>query len=159
MASTKKQSTSHRRSGHPPFAAVALVVISCCALLTGCDRSANKLVYGTVTVGHEQQTISGRVTFLPVDESAAPVSHARIIDGRYRIDARGGVPPGKYRVQLEAKRKTGRHVDVQVRGETVKTDEYTLVVAPVYASADSPLTVNVSADSEGRIDLKVPSSD
>lgn len=148
--------TSERRISRLTVFTRAIIAAQLASAIFGCSRETKTPVYGMVTVNGEHESIAGRVIFVPMDPSAAPVSHTRIENGSYRIDTRGGVPAGDYRVRVEAKRKTGRTVMVRVRGENVPTDEFELVGPEVYASAESPLIVTVPPESDGHIDLKVP---
>jgi hypothetical protein len=41
---------------------------------------------------------------MPVASSAVPMAGAEIIDGKYKVDGRGGVPIGTHKVEIDAYR-------------------------------------------------------
>jgi hypothetical protein len=124
-------------------------------LIAGCEQE-KKVLDGVVTVGEGQVPLTGQITLMPVDGHRAPSQHAQIVDGRFRIDARGGVLLGEYRVLIEGWRKTGRKTTVVLNGETVATDEKQSIVPEIYTSSDSPLLITVSHDFKGHVDFNVP---
>jgi hypothetical protein len=76
-------------------------------LLAGCgdDRGPERVVVsGTVTY-NGKPIPDGSIRFVPTAASAAPISGAPIVAGRYKIESRGGVAMGTYRVQIEAYRQ------------------------------------------------------
>ena len=123
--------------------------------ITGCSGdSQNKVVFGTVTCGGQRVEV-GRVRFVPVDETTGPASVAAIIDGQYRIEARGGIPIGRHRVEIVAQRKTGRMVP-NVAVADGMTEELERISADPYAGEHSPLIIEIDSGSDGRLDLEVP---
>jgi hypothetical protein len=74
-------------------------------LLSGCggDRGPERvIVSGTVT--YNGKPISGTIRFLPTADSAVPMAAASIIDGKYKVDLRGGVPVGTHKIAIDAYR-------------------------------------------------------
>ena len=134
-----------------------LSLLFCCLLLGGCGSEyVNKEIFGTVTVGDERVEL-GSARFVPIDGTPGPAGFSLIVDGEYRIKARGGMAPGRHRVEIKAKRKTGRRVRGMLYGEEGEIDE-TVPIGPTrYSGSKSPLVVEVTADSEGKFDLKLPS--
>jgi hypothetical protein len=132
--------------------AVALIF----ALAVGCGRGElpRKVVSGNVTCGGQKVAL-GMVRFVPLDGgNSLPSASGRIVDGQYRIDQQGGVPLGKYRVEIDARRGNGQKKLNPLSG---KTTEETVTVGPkVYAGAQSPLVAEVKTDGDGRIDLAIP---
>jgi hypothetical protein len=131
----------------------ACVVASC-----GCGRGElpTREVFGTVTCNGEKVP-EGEIRFVPIEGTPGPVSSAAIVDGQYRIEARGGVPVGEHRVEVRAMRKTGRKVARQVfAGETAMVDETVPLGAAGYDGVDSPLVEEVTAGGDGRIDVEIP---
>jgi hypothetical protein len=113
------------------------------------------VVHGTITFqGNKVDT--GAITFVPIDGTPGPVSVGTITDGEYRIDARGGVPLGKHRVQVEARNKTGRKVKEDDGYDIRVVDQTVAVGPPQYAGSQSPLVREITADSDGRIDIEIP---
>jgi hypothetical protein len=49
----------------------------------------------------------GVIRFLPLPGTAAPATGAHIRDGRYTVSARGGLMPGRYRVEIESQAASG----------------------------------------------------
>jgi hypothetical protein len=73
------------------------------ATLAGCGRSGPERVVVSGAVTYEGKPIAeGRINFMPTGQSAVPMSGAVIHNGRYRVDAKGGVPVGTHTVQIEA---------------------------------------------------------
>jgi hypothetical protein len=135
-------------------------LLSTLALLAvaGCGAGGGlktKVVHGTVTVGGEKVD-TGEVRFVPIDGTKGPTSVAAIVDGEYRIEARGGVPVGKHRVEVDARRKTGRQVEQNNGFETALVDETVRVGPAKYATDRSPLVQQVTSDSDDRIDIDIP---
>ena len=58
-------------------------------------------VTGTVTYRGELLK-KGQIRFFPLQETKGPASGAAIEQGSYRVTNRGGLPAGKYRVEIRA---------------------------------------------------------
>jgi hypothetical protein len=112
-------------------------------------------MHGSVTCGSQLVPI-GQVRFVPLPGTPGAATPAPIIDGRYRIDAHRGLPLGKYRVQVDARKKTGRKVQGFNGIETSLIDEEVRMGPDVYAGEASPLVVEVRADSDGQYDVVLP---
>ena len=129
-----------------------------CLAVIGCGGSTTKVVHGTLSCGGEKPT-EGYVCFVPVEGTAGPMSSGRIVDGEYRIDDRGGVPIGKYRVEVRAAKKTGRQVIGSVPmtpGERAIIDEVVSISPVEYEGKQSPLIVEVTSNGDGCIDIEIP---
>ena len=113
------------------------------------------VVHGSVTVDGETVD-TGTICFVPIEGTPGPASVGRIVDGKYRIDARGGVPVGKHRVEIDARKKTGRKVKQDDGYSVALVDETVRVTPPQYAGDQSPLVREIAADSDGRIDFAIP---
>jgi hypothetical protein len=125
------------------------------AVLTGCTKGPSaKAINGTVACGGEK-VITGRVTFVPVD-GVGRTCAASIVGGQYRIDADGGVPLGKYRVEVDAKKKTGRKIQGSNGIEKTMIDEEIRVGPAAYAGDKSPLTTEIRSDSDAIYDIAIP---
>jgi hypothetical protein len=48
----------------------------------------------------------GSINFIPIDGTAGPTAGASITDGRFSIPRRGGLVPGRYRVEISSFRET-----------------------------------------------------
>jgi hypothetical protein len=122
----------------------------------GCGRArAAKIVHGSVSCGGEKVPM-GQIMFVPIDNPSQPPSTATIADGQYRIDAKGGAPLGKYRVQIDARRKTGQNIQAHNGLEPTTVKEVARMGPESYAGPKSPLTVIVTADSDGAFDIQIP---
>jgi len=126
----------------------------CLLLLNGCRRNElpRLIIHGTVTCGGEKVAF-GEVRFVPIEGTAGPATVARIIDGQYRVENRGGVPLGKHRVEIFAQRPTGRKFSTP---EEKTVEEAVEIGNPAYAGSKSPLTVTITADGDGRFDFDIP---
>lgn len=78
------------------MAAAAVAVLPGCG--GGVDGPERVPVEGTVTYAGEPIQ-EGKIRFIPEN---GPVAVGQIENGRYKIDARGGVPVGDHRVAIEA---------------------------------------------------------
>ena len=125
--------------------------------VVGCGREGPpvKAVYGTVTIGG-QKVETGRLRFVPIDGTKGPISTARITDGQYRIDVHGGVPLGRHRAEVDARKRTGRTLSEDDAIEAGGAEETARIGPDVYAGPGSPLTIEVTADSDGKIDIQIP---
>ena len=123
--------------------------------LGGCGSTADvQVVEGRVTVG-DQTPDSGEIRFVPIDGTPGSVAAASIVDGQYRIAGRGGLVVGTYRVEIVAKKKTGRQTEQDNGFEVAMVDEQVQISATQYGGADSPLTHQVSSDRDGSVDFKL----
>jgi len=75
----------------------------------GCGASNRAVVQGNVTFDG-QPVGQGSITFEPAD-GAGPVAGGTIQNGKYRLDAEGGMDPGKKIVRIRAVRATGRKIE------------------------------------------------
>jgi hypothetical protein len=80
-----------------------LLLAVCCVLLTACDRGGleRAVVAGKVTY-QGQPVADGRIRFVPIKGTKAPMWGANIRDGEYEASGRGGVPVGTHRVEIVA---------------------------------------------------------
>ena len=135
---------------------VPIIVCFFLPALSGCgsDGLPSKVVHGTITFNGEKVML-GQVRFVPIEGTPGPASFSSIEDGKYRIEARGGVPVGKHRVEVQAKKKTGRQRKGHGGTEIAMVDEVVRVGPPIYGSPKSPLLVEVTKEGDGQIDLEL----
>jgi hypothetical protein len=134
---------------------IAALVLLCLAALGGCRKGPPAIeLHGSVTCNGEKVS-AGQVTLVPLDDNGR-VCAATIVDGQYRIAAQGGVPLGKYRVQIDARRKTGRKVNSFNGVELAKVDEEVSIGPKDYGNQRSPLSLDVSRDFPGCYDITLP---
>jgi hypothetical protein len=73
----------------------------------GTDGPERAVVHGKVTY-MGQPIEKGDIRFVPTAGTKAPVSGAKIENGEYRADIKGGVPVGTHQVQISAFRPDPR---------------------------------------------------
>jgi hypothetical protein len=132
-----------------------LVAVVSLAAVAGCGKPGNKVVSGQVTC-EGQSVETGQVRFVPIENTRGPLNWANITDGQYRMETRGGVPVGIYRVEVDAKKKTGRKVRGHIGPEVGIVDELVRLGPEVYAGASSPLKLKIDASFDGRFDIEIP---
>ena len=77
-------------------------------MASGCGGDGPERVVVSGLVTFEGEPIKeGRMRFGPIKDTTAPRSGAMIVDGRYTVDAKGGVPVGTHGVEIEAVRARG----------------------------------------------------
>jgi hypothetical protein len=88
--------------------AVWLGCVLLTAFFTGCsrgDRGPERVVVSGIVTYKGQPIPDGAIQFAPSATSAAPMSGALIADGKYKVDAHGGVPVGTHKIRIEAFRQ------------------------------------------------------
>lgn len=127
-------------------------------LLGGCIGEQRQDVSGSVSVGGVKAD-SGRIFFVPIEGNKGPRIVTDIKDGVYQLAGDAGLLAGKYRVELDAQKRTGRKVKGRVMGgEAVERDE-TIPMAPrIYRDVDSPLIVEIPAADDGVVNIEVPAA-
>ena len=132
-----------------------IVALGC--FVVGCSGDQHsKVVFGTVQCGGESVAL-GTVRFVPIETTRGPASTGVVADGQYRIEARGGVPIGKHRVEVVARKKTGKKVrDNSIVMEGSEVDETVLLGPEQYEGTQSPLVLEVTADSDGQLNIEIP---
>ena len=144
--------------GHAIRLFLAMTAGVACFALLGCGgKPPVKIMHGNVTCGSEKVP-TGQVVFVPIgnDSTSLPLSIAAIVDGQYSMAGSSGVPLGKYRVQVDARKKTGRKVQGHNGIEIAMIDEEVGIGPKAYASGQSPLVVEITADSDGKYDIAIP---
>jgi predicted metalloprotease with PDZ domain len=98
---------------------------------------------------------TGWVSFVPAAGNDAPARKAAISNGEYKVIATNGVPLGKYMVQVDARKPTGRKVQANNGREMTMIDETVRIGSEKYASAQSPLSVEITSTSEDTYNIEV----
>jgi hypothetical protein len=141
-------------------------LVVCVGLLAaaGCSKPGRTPLFGRVSVGG-QAVNAGEIRFVPIDDDGrGPAKFTTYVsiqaDGTYRCENLGGIPPGRYRVEVEARRKTGRTVKKQDEGgEVWEVDETNPAGAKAYAGPTSPLILYTeTTPATGQFDIEVPAS-
>lgn len=91
------------------------LALCCCLplLLTGCG-TGREPVTGTVTLDG-QPLPSGEIRFLAMDGTEGSQTGANIENGKFEMDDQMGLWPGRYRVEITAKRPS--ETNIAERGE------------------------------------------
>ena len=137
------------------FAAPIVCLVLLMIVSIGCGHRSQldrKVISGTVTCGGEAVP-SGFIRFAPIEGTSGPNTTARIVDGRYRADNRGGVPLGKHRVEIDAQRPTGEKIEISPGDFVEKMED---IGDRQYAGSQSPLTIEVTAAGDTRFDFAIP---
>ena len=122
--------------------AVSLIGLLLIVFTVGCDDATERVeIEGTVKLSG-QEIESGRIVFVPLEGSEAPLSSSPITDGVYRVTGRRGVEPGRYRVQVYVY-DTGSPDSGAALDQIAPPRE---VGPPLFASEDSPLAADVSSN-------------
>ena len=87
-----------------PTGWIVWIIAGCMiAFVSGCGSSGPErvVVSGKVTFRGEPVK-TGEIRFIPAKDTEGSVEGARIVDGEYRADGKGGVPLGTYTVNIVA---------------------------------------------------------
>jgi hypothetical protein len=90
------------------FWIVALLAVSGCGGQSEIDRA---VVHGVVSY-QGKPVDKGEIAFIP--EEQLPTTFGRILNGNYRIEAKGGVPVGTHKVQIKAFPPTNAGADADL---------------------------------------------
>ena len=99
-----------RKKDHLAVSAKVDLIRLCCTLcasmvLIGCGKNGPERVTVSGTVTYQGQPLrEGMIRLVPMPGTSAPVSTAPIIDGRYSLNAHGGVPVGSHKIEITAYR-------------------------------------------------------
>ncbi|MGE0758461.1 MAG: hypothetical protein AB7O38_15645 [Pirellulaceae bacterium] len=125
--------------------ALLVATVWCCVMFTGCGTSdplGRQAISGEVNVDG-QPLKDGSISFEPIEKSVTS-SGAMIQEGKYAIIREQGLPPGKYRVVVNAlKPGTGMTLpEGKMPGEEVGTPPEELI--PPEWNTDSKNTIEVT---------------
>ena len=81
--------------------AVGLVAGLLLLAMTGCggDSLDRQVIYGRVTYNGQKVT-GGDILFVPIGNTVGPTTGAKVNDGQFRADHRGGVPVGRHQIRV-----------------------------------------------------------
>jgi hypothetical protein len=136
----------HKRTDNPLVAAIRSLLagwVAALILLAGCQPSDMDAVIVEGDVRYAGQPVgNGDIQFVPIEGTKGPASGAPIVDGHYRVEAKGGVPIGTHRVMIRgfraANAPTGQS-DVPGMGGTGRLQ----FIPPKYSSPRSTLTATI----------------
>jgi hypothetical protein len=119
-------------------------------VLSGCGYGSSDRVPVQGKVTFDGQPVdNGIISFIPEGGSGGKSGHpqvnADIVGGNYKLESGKGPMPGKYRVEILWKKKTGRQVPTP-GDETALMDETQQVLPPQY-NTQSTLTADIEAKS------------
>ena len=109
--------------------------------VVGCGDSGPEEITGTVTF-QGQLIESGRIVYVSIDEKNAPTSSGNITKGAYKVTGRGGVLPGRYRVQITI-------YEPRQQQEGLAMDQLPIskpIGTSFYVGQESPLTADITSD-------------
>lgn len=107
----------------------------------GADTLERVEVRGKVTFAGKPVQ-NGEIRFFPTQETKGPVSGAPIVDGKYDVTQRGGVPVGSHRVEIEAFRSSRAYAELNAEGG--HREQY----LPEKFNIGSKLTTVITADAD-----------
>src|SRR5262245_13854905 len=125
------------------YAAVFALAVGL-ALLTGCGGSGKSGVSGTVSFDGTPID-SGSILFIPATETGHQERQvsAEIKDGTYTLPPDKAPAPGKYRVQISWRKKTGKQVDAA--GDPGNKIDDTREGLPTKFNRDNTLNVEITS--------------
>ncbi|MBN2295535.1 MAG: carboxypeptidase regulatory-like domain-containing protein [Pirellulales bacterium] len=127
---------------------ICILLILAAVPLAGCSGGdGRKELSGTVTVDG-QPLESGSINFRPTAGTKANSSGSTIVNGEFEIGADKGLPVGKYKVTVQAFKKSGRMVQDPQMGEIPET-------VPISFMEAGTLEAEITADGENRFNFKL----
>ncbi len=82
---------------------VILLPVLLLSPMLGCGRSGPQRVVVSGTVAYRGEPIAdGMIRFVPLEPGAGPMAGALIKDSKYEVNALGGVPVGRCRVEIKS---------------------------------------------------------
>jgi len=107
------------------FAGAVVLVLS-----AGCSAGLRGSVDGKVSYAG-QSVDQGGIAFIPVEGGGGQSVTGHIFGGRYTLDSNAGPMPGKYRIEITWRKKTGNKVPGE--GDHMR-DEIVMGIPPKYNS-------------------------
>lgn len=129
-----------------PRASLAFSLIAVGSLTCGCggDNAGRLPIKGQVTLDG-QPLERGSIAFVPEEGKASFSAGATITQGAYEIDRAKGLPPGTYKVVINAVKKTGKKVSNPLDANAPPHDEEVEAVPEKY-NKKSALKADVKTD-------------
>ena len=146
-----------RTTKHGPRTPVTSAIILWCSLhLIGCGSGVSTVPVSGEVSWEEKPVEIGEISFTPIAEKPGPATGGAIEAGRYELSAEHGLQKGAtYIVQIEATRKSGRHIPDPFAG--TKTIEVMENYIPETYNARSKLRVTIEKDSSSeQLDFHLP---
>jgi hypothetical protein len=116
------------------------------ASLAGCrgDRGPERVIVSGAATYKGKPVASGTIRFVPL-EGTLPAAAANIIDGKYTVDNRGGVPVGTHRIEIEAYRAIAN--SAAPSADTGRRSQFEQYVPKRY-NVDSQLQITIPPSSK-----------
>jgi hypothetical protein len=130
-----------------------LAVAFCSMALVGCGGQGREALEGTVTLDGKPLE-KGYITFRPQPGTASPSAGADIADGKFSVASKGGVLPGKFRVEITASRTTDKKIRDRLTGNMVSLEEQYI---PAKYNNASKLEAEIGASGRQRLDFAITS--
>lgn len=140
IASGKDMHFEMTRRQSSATALLAMMLATCAS----CGSGSLNGIAGAVTIDGAPVDV-GTISFRPVGDSASGVAGGAIQDGRFQVVSRGELAPGKYAVQVQVTKKTGRTIKDPQRGDV---DE----LVPV-SVANSPQEIDLTREGASNLQL------
>lgn len=138
------------------FAKLSLLIVPLiCVLGCGSDDGLGRRAISGVVTFDGQPLADGSISFEPVEKSTTS-SGAMIVAGKYSVTKEQGLPPGKYRVVVNAiKPGTGMTLpEGKFPGEEVGTPQQELIPADWNLNSKNFIEVTESGSTEFSHDIK-----
>ena len=127
---------------------ICVLLLLAAVLMAGCSGGdGRKGLSGTVTV-NGQPLETGSINFRPAPGTKGNTSGCAIENGEFTIAAEDGLPVGKYKVTVQAFRKTGRMVQDPQMGRVPD-------MQPVSFMEAGTLEAEITADGDNRFEFKL----
>jgi hypothetical protein len=111
----------HSGTAFSMFGTFALCVL--CLGSSGCNRGPDYQEVSGVVSWQGKPIEKGAITFYPNGDGTA--AGCEVVEGKYQIKKEYGPPPGKYRVEIVAYKKTGRtEFDVDLNAKVDISEQY-----------------------------------
>ena len=129
---------------------VVLLILAVGVMSTqiGCGKSSNLdyvVVSGNVT-WQGKPLPKGMIRFIPIAPTKGPTSAAEIVQGRYEVTSRGGVPVGEHRVEITSGQDSGQAQQMGGPADVGNIQAFQLI-PPIY-NRQSKLKANIEAETK-----------
>jgi hypothetical protein len=128
------------------------VLVGLAIVLAGCGNRVSRVpVKGNVTLDGKP-IADGYITFKPVPGTSSPAAGGRILDGRFAVGQKGGLLPGKFRVEITASRpNVGKiAIDPETHKKYTPIEQY----LPARYNTQSELTAEVPSSKDYSFELQ-----
>ena len=132
---------------------VVLTLSVFCCVLVGCGKSDRQGIVGTVLIDGGPLE-KGSINFFPLPGTESPTAGAAIENGDFQVPDEGGTFTGRFRVEITAKRPTGRKIPDPRTQQLI--EEYEQFIPKRY-NQESELNIEVSGTGENRFDFSLVS--